>query len=48
MSLVDREHFKTGKYPVDRQMEAAELLGIRYHAGRGASTLPRDGVTGVV
>ena len=24
---------KTGKSPVDRQMEAAELLGIRYHAG---------------
>lgn len=30
---------KTGKSPVDRQMEAAELLGIRYHAGRGANTL---------
>ena len=26
---------KTGKSSVDRQMEAAELLGIRYHAGRG-------------
>ena len=25
----------TGKTPVDRQMEAASLLGIRYHAGRG-------------
>ena len=25
---------------VDRQMEAAALLGIRYHAGRGANTLP--------
>ena len=31
---------KTGKRPVDRQMEAAKLLGIRYHAGRGANTLP--------
>lgn len=33
---------KTGKDPVDRQMEAARLLGIRYHAGRGTNTLPRD------
>jgi hydroxyatrazine ethylaminohydrolase len=33
---------KTGKTPVDRQMEAAALLGIRYHAGRGCNTLPRD------
>lgn len=32
----------TGKAPVDRQMEAAEMLGIRYHAGRGTNTLPRD------
>ena len=32
----------TGKRPVDRQMEAARLLGIRYHAGRGTNTLPRD------
>ncbi|HQP45838.1 MAG TPA: amidohydrolase [Flexilinea sp.] len=32
----------TGKSPVDRQMEAAELLGIRYHAGRGTNTLPRS------
>lgn len=32
----------TGKTPVDRQMEAAGLLGIRYHAGRGVNTLPRD------
>ena len=30
----------TGKVPVDRQMEAAKLLGIRYHAGRGTNTLP--------
>jgi hydroxyatrazine ethylaminohydrolase len=33
---------KTGKSPVDRQMEAAKLLGIRYHAGRGCNTLPRE------
>ncbi len=33
---------KTGKEPVDRQMEAARLLGIRYHAGRGGNTLPRE------
>lgn len=33
---------KTGKSPVDRQMEAAGLLGIRYHAGRGTNTLPRS------
>ncbi len=32
----------TGKEPVDRQMEAAKLLGIRYHAGRGCNTLPRE------
>ena len=32
---------KTGKTPVDRQMEAAGLLGIRYHAGRGTNTLSR-------
>lgn len=31
----------TGKKPVDRQMEAARLLGLRYHAGRGVNTLPR-------
>jgi hydroxyatrazine ethylaminohydrolase len=31
----------TGKAPVDRQMEAAALLGLRYHAGRGTNTLPR-------
>lgn len=29
-----------GKQLVDRQFEAAALLGIRYHAGRGANTLP--------
>lgn len=32
----------TGKTPVDRQMEAARMLGIRYHAGRGVNTLPRE------
>ena len=32
----------TGKSPVDRQMEAAKMLGIRYHAGRGTNTLPRS------
>lgn len=32
----------TGKRPVDRQMEAASQIGIRYHAGRGTNTLPRD------
>ena len=32
----------TGKRPVDRQMEAARMLGIRYHAGRGTNTLPRS------
>lgn len=32
----------TGKTPIDRQMEAAKLLGIRYHAGRGTNTLPRS------
>jgi len=26
---------------VDRQMEAADLIGLRYHAGRGANTLPK-------
>ena len=29
-----------GKKLVDWQMEAAALLGIRFHAGRGANTLP--------
>lgn len=33
---------KTGNAPVDRQMEAAKQLGIRYHAGRGTNTLPRS------
>lgn len=29
---------ETGMDPVDRQMEAASLLGMRFHAGRGGST----------
>lgn len=32
----------SGKNLVDRQMEAAEQLGIRYHAGRGTNTLPKS------
>lgn len=31
-----------GTYLVDRQFEAAERLGIRYHAGRGGNTLPKS------
>ena len=29
---------RTGTEPIDRQMEAAEMLGMRFHAGRGGST----------
>lgn len=32
----------SGKKLVDRQMQAAGELGIRYHAGRGANTLPEE------
>jgi len=32
----------SGMAPTDRQFEAAELLGIRYHIGRGTNTLPRE------
>lgn len=32
----------SGKLLVDRQMEAASQLGIRYHAGRGTNTLPKS------
>jgi len=32
----------TKKEAVDRQMEAASRIGIRYHAGRGTNTLPRS------
>ena len=31
-----------GKQLLDRQMDAAAQLGIRYHAGRGANTLPKS------
>ncbi|HBF28982.1 amidohydrolase [Rhizobium sp.] len=31
-----------GKRLIDRQFEAAELLGIRFHAGRGGNTLPKS------
>lgn len=32
----------SGKGLIDRQMEAAEKLGIRYHGGRGTNTLPES------
>jgi len=31
-----------GKNIVDRQFDAAELLGMRFHAGRGGNTLPKS------
>ncbi len=31
-----------GKNIVDRQFQAAELLGMRFHAGRGGNTLPKS------
>lgn len=31
-----------GKRIVDRQFEAAEKIGIRFHAGRGGNTLPKS------
>jgi hydroxyatrazine ethylaminohydrolase len=31
-----------GKRIVDRQFEAANLLGMRFHAGRGGNTLPKS------
>jgi len=31
-----------GKRLVDRQMDAAAQLGVRFHAGRGANTLPKS------
>ncbi|EJC83193.1 cytosine deaminase-like metal-dependent hydrolase [Rhizobium leguminosarum bv. trifolii WSM2297] len=31
-----------GKRLIDRQFEAAELLGMRFHAGRGGNTLPKS------
>lgn len=32
----------SSKELVDRQMDAANKLGIRYHAGRGTNTLPKE------
>ncbi|WP_227269726.1 amidohydrolase [Roseobacter weihaiensis] len=31
-----------GSRIIDRQFEAAELMGMRFHAGRGGNTLPRS------
>lgn len=31
-----------GKRIIDRQFEAAELLGMRFHAGRGGNSLPKS------
>lgn len=31
-----------GRQLIDRQMDAASRLGVRYHAGRGANTLPKS------
>lgn len=31
-----------GKRLIDRQFEAAEMLGMRFHAGRGGNTLPKS------
>lgn len=31
-----------GKELIDRQFEAADLLGMRFHAGRGGNTLPKS------
>lgn len=31
-----------GTQIIDRQFEAAELLGMRFHAGRGSNTLPKS------
>lgn len=33
---------KAGKNIVDRQFEAAEKIGLRFHAGRGTNTLPKS------
>ena len=33
---------RAGTRLVDRQFEAAQLLGMRFHAGRGCNTLPRS------
>jgi hydroxyatrazine ethylaminohydrolase len=31
-----------GKYLIDRQFDAADKLGMRFHAGRGCNTLPKS------
>lgn len=31
-----------GSYLIDRQIEAAKLFGMRFHAGRGTNTLPQS------
>ncbi len=31
-----------GKQLIDRQFDAAEILGMRFHAGRGGNTLPKS------
>ncbi|MEP4194749.1 MAG: amidohydrolase [Aliishimia sp.] len=31
-----------GSHIIDRQFEAAELMGMRFHAGRGGNTLPKS------
>lgn len=33
---------QAGKLLVDQQFQAAELLGMRFHAGRGGNTLPKS------
>ena len=33
---------KTGKRIIDRQFEAADKIGLRFHAGRGTNTLPKS------
>ncbi|MDL2310954.1 amidohydrolase [Peptostreptococcaceae bacterium OttesenSCG-928-C18] len=33
---------KSGTYLIDRQIEAAGQIGVRYHGGRGTNTLPRE------
>jgi hydroxyatrazine ethylaminohydrolase len=33
---------RAGRRLIDRQFEAAELLGMRFHAGRGGNTLPKS------
>ncbi len=43
-TIFDHQYCYTqlsGKQLVDRQMEVSAAMGVRYHAGRGANTLPR-------